>query len=86
MGVSDSRLEMRVAQLEQKVAELYRRMGEAEPTFDQAAAASNERVIEAVLAGNEMEALKIYRGLTGAGLAEAKKAVDEIARLHRPTG
>jgi ribosomal protein L7/L12 len=84
--MSDSRLEMRVAQLEQKVSELFRRIGEPEPGFDRAASAEDDRVIEAIRAGNEIEAIKIYRGLTGTGLAEAKQAVDEIARLHKPTG
>ena len=84
--MSDSRLEMRVAQLEQRVSELYRRMGEVEPGFDEAAAGTDERILEALRDDNEIEAIKIYRGLTGAGLAEAKKAVDEIARLNKPIG
>ena len=84
--MADSRLEMRVAQLEARVSELYRRMGEPEPGFDEAAAGTDERILQALREKNEIQAIKIYRGLTGAGLAEAKKAVDEIARLHKPIG
>jgi ribosomal protein L7/L12 len=86
--VSDHRIEMRVAQLEQKVSELYRRIGESEPGFEEGAAAAgqNPELIEALRDNNEIKAIKIYRGMTGAGLAEAKKAVDEIARLHKPIG
>ena len=84
--MSDGRLEIRVARLEQLVSELYRRTGETEPSFDESSAAQDERVVAALQAGNEIEAIKIYRGLTGAGLAEAKRAVDEIARFHKPIG
>jgi len=36
--------------------------------------------------GRTIEAIKIYRGLTGAGLKEAKQAVERLEQIHRPTG
>ena len=32
------------------------------------------------------QAIKLYRELTGVGLAEAKDAVDRLAAMYRPTG
>ena len=36
--------------------------------------------------GNQIQAIKLYRELTGVGLAEAKDAVDQLAAMYRPTG
>lgn len=36
------------------------------------------QIQEALRRGNKIEAIKIYRELTGMGLAEAKKAVDDF--------
>lgn len=84
--MSDRDLERRVAELERKVEELYRRLGTAEPGFGGNAAAADPRIIEALRSGNQIQAVKLYRELTGAGLAEAKNAIDDLARLHRPLG
>ncbi|MET0823914.1 MAG: ribosomal protein L7/L12 [Solirubrobacterales bacterium] len=78
----------RIAQLELKVAELYRRLGQEEPAggfvFASDARASDNviehpRMAEALQRGNKIEAIKLYRELTGAGLKEAKDAVERIA-------
>ena len=37
------------------------------------------RMAEALQSGNKIEAIKLYRELTGAGLKEAKDAVERIA-------
>jgi len=39
-------------------------------------------VLEALAAGNTIEAIKRWREHTGAGLKEAKDAVEAIARTH----
>jgi ribosomal protein L7/L12 len=85
----------RIAMLERKVSELYKRLGQAEPRgfgddsgFSEPAsvtAAENPRVIELIQAGNQIQAVKLYRELTGLGLAEAKDAVDQLAEMYRPT-
>jgi ribosomal protein L7/L12 len=83
----------RIAQLELKVAELYKRIGQAEPSFgggsdfgEAPIGADHPRVIELIQAGNELGAIKLYRELTGAGLAESKDAVEELAKTYPPLG
>jgi ribosomal protein L7/L12 len=85
----------RIAELERKVAELYKRLGQAEPNFgggfasDQPAsvtAAEDPRLVELVQAGKEIQAIKLYRELTGVGLAEAKDAVEGVMGMYRPGG
>ena len=86
----------RIAELERKVSELYKRLGQAEPTslgdgsgFAEPAsvvASEDPRVIELIQSGKELQAIKLYRELTGLGLAEAKDAVDELATMYRPQG
>ena len=86
----------RIAELERKVSELYERLGQGEPAgfgFDSGfsepaadVAAEDPRVIELITSGKQIQAIKLYRELTGVGLAEAKDAVDRLAEMHRPTG
>ena len=86
----------RIAELERKVSELYKRLGQAEPAslgdesgFSEPAsvvASEDPRVIELIQSGKEIQAIKLYRELTGAGLAEAKDAVDRLATMYRPQG
>ena len=86
----------RIAELERKVSELYKRLGQAEPSgfgddsgFSESAsvaASEDPRVIELLQSGNQIQAIKLYRELTGVGLAEAKDAVDQLAAMYRPTG
>lgn len=45
---------------------------------DAAEAGPREAVIELVRAGNKIEAIKVHRDETGLGLAEAKKAIDNL--------
>ena len=47
----------------------------ADPNSDPALA---PQVQDALRRGNKIEAIKIYRELTGVGLAEAKQAVEDI--------
>lgn len=68
-------LQSRVRELEDKLQCLYRRLNidYADPTSDPALA---PQVQEALRRGNKIEAIKIYRELTGVGLAEAKQVID----------
>ena len=88
----------RIAELERKVSELYKRLGQAEPGtgfgggFGDASepasvvASEDPRLIELTQAGKKIDAIKLYRELTGVGLAEAKDAVDTLEQTYRPTG
>ena len=73
------------------MSELYERLGQAEPSSgafgeERASVTATEdpRLIELMQSGKEMEAIKLYRDLTGVGLAEAKDAVDQLAATYRP--
>ncbi len=73
-------LQSRVRELEDKLQFLYHRLNidyaNASPDTDPAL---SPQIQEALRRGDKLGAIKIYRELTNAGLAEAKKAVDEIA-------
>ena len=84
----------RIAALEAQVAELTKRLGttdaEARAEAQEAsgftfasdasddAALDDPRIVEMVGSGNKIGAIKLYRELTGAGLAEAKTAIDNL--------
>ena len=38
------------------------------------------RISEAIIGGNKIEAIKVYRDITGYGLKEAKEAVEALTR------
>ena len=87
----------RIALLERKVSDLYKRLGQAEPTSgfglggeqtaeELGSADEGPRVIELIQSGNKIEAVKLYRELTGYGLAESKDAVDRLEDTYGPTG
>lgn len=73
-------LKSRINELEEKLQFLYRRLNidYMAPNFDPAL---DPRVEEALRRGNKIEAIKIYRELTGVGLAEAKQAIDRAEQF-----
>ena len=75
-------LQSRVRELEDKLQFLYRRLSidYADPNSDPALA---PQVQEALRRGNKIEAIKIYRELTGVGLAEAKQAIDRAEQFSK---
>jgi ribosomal protein L7/L12 len=95
MGSSEDILDhgRRIAELERKVAELDKRIGGSEPTgfgggfdsgFEPASvgAADDPRLSELLQSGDKIGAIKLYRELTGVGLAEAKDAVERIESMY----
>jgi ribosomal protein L7/L12 len=73
-------LKSHVNELEEKLQFLYRRLNidYLEPNSDPALALE---VQDALRRGNKIEAIKIYRKLTGVGLAEAKQAIDRAEQF-----
>ncbi|HEU4743802.1 MAG TPA: ribosomal protein L7/L12 [Anaerolineales bacterium] len=73
-------LKSRVNELEDRLNFLYRRLNieYADPNSDPVL---SPQVQEALRGGNKIEAIKIYRELTGVGLAEAKQAIDQGERF-----
>jgi hypothetical protein len=71
-----SLLRQRIVRLEEQVERLYKRLGF---NMDESGTPNdNPRVIEALKRGQAIEAIKIYREITGLGLAEAKSEVEKI--------
>lgn len=71
-------LRKRVTQLEGQVAFLYKHLG---LTFVPETNISDDPgIIELLKKGKMIDAIKIYRELNDAGLAEAKDAVEDIQR------
>jgi ribosomal protein L7/L12 len=84
----------RLAALEAKVAALESRLGASDADATEAAqeasgftfasdagtdsAINDPRIVEMVGSGNKIGAIKLYRELTGVGLAEAKTAIDGL--------
>jgi len=72
-------LRSRISELEDKLKVVYRHLGIA--YGDSAADPLLAPELQAALrSGNKIEAIKIYRELTGVGLAEAKEAVERAGR------
>jgi ribosomal protein L7/L12 len=73
-------LRSRVNELEDRLKFLYRRLNieYADPNNDPAL---SPQVQEALRRGNKIEAIKIYRELTGVGLAEAKQVIDRAEQF-----
>lgn len=62
------------------IDELYRQLGL--PKVDVAAAPGpNPQIVDAIRAGNKIQAIKIHRELNGTGLKESKDAVESLARV-----
>jgi len=75
-------LKSRVGELEDRLQFLYRwlNIDYMDPNSDPALA---PQVQEALRRGNKIEAIKIYRELTGVGLAEAKQAIERAEQFIR---
>jgi hypothetical protein len=79
-GPDTARLEARVARVERMLTMVMEHLGLELPAHPAA-----DAIREAVDAGRKIEAIKLYREATGAGLAEAKDAIDRgtwEAALH----
>jgi ribosomal protein L7/L12 len=73
-------LRSRINELEDRLNFLYRRLNieYADPNSNPSL---SPQIQEALRRGNKIEAIKIYRELTGVGLAEAKQAIDQAERF-----
>lgn len=87
----EKNLEARIQRLEKAVETLYRQAGlsfSADPGSatssgdgysDSAAPEQDPELLELVQRGKNIQAIKRYRDLTGAGLKEAKSAVERLS-------
>jgi hypothetical protein len=74
--MTDQATFMRIAELERKLTHLYQQLGIPEPGLSYDGFAPG--VVEAVRAGNMIEAIKLHRQNTGMDLASAKRAVESL--------
>jgi ribosomal protein L7/L12 len=75
-SVSRSRETARLAAIERKLDLVMRHLGIEDP------AAESPDVLGPLMQGRRIEAIKAYREQTGTTLADAKAAVDQIARAR----
>jgi ribosomal protein L7/L12 len=75
-------LRSRINELEDRLKALYRHLN-LEYAVPGADPAMSPKIREALRRGNKIEAIKIYRELTGVGLAEAKEVIDKLERSIR---
>ena len=66
-------LRSRINELEARLEFLYNRLN---ITYSNNPDEANKKVMEMLIGGNKIEAIKIYREIHNVGLAEAKQAVD----------
>ncbi|UJA20579.1 hypothetical protein HJD18_10420 [Thermoleophilia bacterium SCSIO 60948] len=71
-------LPSRIAALEKKVSDLYRRLGVPEPSLAELAGEIPAEVVELAQAGNQIGAIKLLHEMTGCGLAEAREKVQTL--------
>ena len=73
-------LKSRIDELEDRLKFIYRRLNieYADPNSDPAL---SPQIQDALRRGNKIEAIKIYRELTGVGLAEAKQVIDRAEQF-----
>jgi ribosomal protein L7/L12 len=75
-------LRSRVNELEDKLKLLYRHLN-IEYMESGSDPVMSPKIQDALRSGNKIEAIKLYREMTGVGLAEAKDAIDKAERLSR---
>ncbi len=75
-------LQSRIRELEDRMQAVYRRLN-MDYTDPNADPAFSPQIQDALRRGDKIEAIKIYRQLTNAGLAEAKRAVESMEARFR---
>ena len=75
-------LKSRINELEDRLNYLYRRLN-IEYTDPNTEPSLSPQIQDALRRGNKIEAIKLYRELTGVGLAEAKDAIDKAEKFIR---
>lgn len=72
-------LQREVARQGRLIDELYRQLGL--PKVDTGSTPGpNPQIVDAIRAGNKIQAIKIHREITGSNLKESKDAVEALAR------
>ncbi|GIJ61061.1 hypothetical protein Vau01_085770 [Virgisporangium aurantiacum] len=80
LGGRNRGIERRLTEIDRRLQLVMDHLGVTEPEPEAV------DVVAHLVAGNKIQAIKIYRERTGVGLKEAKDAVEDIARRHGITG
>ena len=75
--------EERIRRLEEQVDHLYRHLGLGQPGAGTSAGGLDADIQQLVSSGKKINAIKLYRERTGAGLAEAKYAIEAAEGRYR---
>lgn len=75
-------LKSQINELEDRLNFLYQRLG-IEYSDPNSEPVRSPQLQDALRRGNKIEAIKIYRELTGVGLAEAKEAIDRAEQFTK---
>jgi len=70
-----TRLRVRIGELEDRIEFLYKKLG---IEYIDNPRMANAKLIELIKQGKKLEAIKVYHELYNSGLAEAKKAIDDL--------
>ncbi|MGB3911105.1 MAG: hypothetical protein WBL06_11590 [Pseudolysinimonas sp.] len=73
-------LKAQVAHLTELVEQLYYRSGTAMPRGGTSLDTPPAEIVDALRAGQKITAIKLWRELTGQGLAESKDQMDDLER------
>jgi ribosomal protein L7/L12 len=76
-------LRSRINELEDRLKFLYQRLGIDYVTDPNTNPINSPQIQAALRSGNKIEAIKIYREVTGVGLSEAKDVIDKAERLMK---
>jgi ribosomal protein L7/L12 len=76
-------LKSRINELEDRLKFVYRRLNIDDTEDPNSDPALSPQIQDALRRGNKIEAIKIYRELTGVGLAEAKQIIEMIETRSR---
>jgi len=75
-------LKARINELEDRLRFIYRKL-ELEYVETTLNPIASPQIQAALRSGNKIEAIKLYREMTGAGLAEAKAEIDKAEQIIR---
>ena len=76
-------LRSRINELEDRLKFLYQRLGIDYAMDPNGNSILSPQIQAALRSGNKIEAIKLYRELTGVGLAEAKDVIDKAEKFIR---
>lgn len=79
---ADARLQARLTEIDQKLDAVIKHLGVQLPDPQQQALERHPDLLPLLREGKKIQAIKVYRESSGAGLREAKDVVEALARRY----